>query len=589
MRTYQEVKSIFESEGYTLLSDSYDNVKQRLLVRCRNNHEYETTLKNFLAGARCKTCSIANKTKIELKNIVAYINSEGVEVPTTHSELAFIPKNKLRVVYICSNCGNKFITYYNSMLTRKAYDTNLCRKCSIIHNNVQEKRRETCLTKYGYSNPAQVPKFKEKRRANSSEAIEAQRNNFNSIKQEFIEAGYTLLTDKYVNRMQKLDYICNIGHSGSITYASWSRGYRCKICGHTITADKRKHTYEEVKSMFEKEGYTLLSTEYNRRTEDLTYKCPIGHVGTVKLSNWISNDTRCSSCSHVVSKQELEVMNFLSPLFPDMIHSDREIIKPKELDIVIPSKKVAIEYCGLYWHSESNGKDKNYHLSKLQDCERVGYRLITIFEDEWLYKNDIVKSMLLNKLGVSDKPKIFARKCEVKEIIPSRKNGFLNRNHIQGQDTSAVNLGAFYDGRLVSVMTFSKGSISRNIHAREGVYELSRFCSDHDYNVVGIAGKLLKYFENNYNPVELYTYSDKRWSDGNLYRQLGFDFAHDSIPNYFYIVEGRRVHRFNFRKNVLKDKLKNFNTELTEKENMIANGYEFVYDCGNSKWMKLYS
>lgn len=521
------------------LPSDYKNNKTKLLVICPEGHEWYLKPNGWYSGYRCPICArarIANEQKIDIDAIL------GVEGYKRLSEY----KNRITPFKVlCSNNHEFSITY--NMWDRGS-------RCPVCLYN-----RDTRI----------VPE--------------------EFVKSEVEKEGYKFVS--YDNGSKgNLTVICPNGHEWSTKYGRWHNGgARCKKCATINTANKNRHSFEFVKSVFESNGYKLLSTEYKTQLDVLEYLCPKGHKGTVRLNDWLYKGTRCDHCSHHISSGEQAVFDLLSPLFPDLIHSDREIIKPKELDIVIPSKKVAIEYCGLYWHSESNGKDKNYHLSKLQDCERVGYRLITIFEDEWLYKNDIVKSMLLNKLGVSDKPKIFARKCEVKEIIPSRKNGFLNRNHIQGQDTSAVNLGAFYDGRLVSVMTFSKGSISRNIHAREGVYELSRFCSDYDYNVIGIAGKLLKYFENTYKPVELYTYSDKRWSDGNLYRKLGFDFIHDSIPNYFYIVEGRRVHRFNFRKNVLKDKLKNFNPELTEKENMIANEYEFVYDCGNSKWVKLYS
>ena len=73
-----------------------------------------------------------------------------------------------------------------------------------------------------------------------------------------------------------------------------------------------------------------------------------------------------------------------------MIENDRELIAPYELDIVIPEIKLSIEFNGVYWHS-CFYKDKNYHLIKTELCEKFGYRLIHIFEDEW---NEITKEKL---------------------------------------------------------------------------------------------------------------------------------------------------------------------------------------------------
>ena len=297
----------------------------------------------------------------------------------------------------------------------------------------------------------------------------------------------------------------------------------------------------------------------------------------------VGND--CPKCYHPSSKAEQEIADLLKIYFPDLLQNDRLIIKPQELDIVIPNKKIAIEYCGLYWHSELNGKSRSYHLNKLKNCNKAGYNLITIFEDEWLFNKEITKSRLKTILGISDSKRIFARKCTIKEIDAKTKNEFLERNHLQGKDLSNIKLGAFYNNKLVSIMTFSKGSIAKGSTPKEDVWELNRFCSDRDYSIVGIASKLFKHFTQNYNPVEIYSYSDKRWSTGYLYEILGFSKSHDSDPNYWYLSFNRRIHRFNFRKGVLSKKLKEFDDNISEWQNMIKNGYNRIWDCGNTKWI----
>ena len=68
----------------------------------------------------------------------------------------------------------------------------------------------------------------------------------------------------------------------------------------------------------------------------------------------------------------------------------RNIIAPLEIDIFIPSKNIAIEYDGLYWHSSNkfSGRtiEKKYHLNKTEQCLKKGIKLIHIFENEWILK-----------------------------------------------------------------------------------------------------------------------------------------------------------------------------------------------------------
>ena len=192
-------------------------------------------------------------------------------------------------------------------------------------------------------------------------------------------------------------------------------------------------------------------------------------------------------------------------------------------------------------------------------------------------------------LGLT-KYKIYARNCEIKEIANDLKNKFLNHYHIQGEDKSSVKLGAFYKNRLVAVMTFGKLRKALGQIHDEDCYELVRFATISNFTVMGIFGKLIKHFENNYNPKKIITYADRRWSNGNLYEKNGFTLDHVSEPNYWYFKERefQRFHRFNFRKDVLKDKLPIFDENLTEVQNMFANGYNRIWDCGNLVFVKEY-
>ena len=221
---------------------------------------------------------------------------------------------------------------------------------------------------------------------------------------------------------------------------------------------------------------------------------------------------------------------------------------------------------GLRWHSDKFKQDKNYHLNKTIECEKIGYRLIHIFEDEWVNKQEIVKSKLLSIFN-KEQESIYARKCIIKEIDIKIKNEFLNKTHIQGEDRANIKLGLFYENELVSVMTFCKSRFNKNYE-----WELSRYSSSK--HVIGSAGKLLKYFERIYKPKSLITYADRRYSQGNLYYRLGFILDHFSSPNYFYTKNQIKLSRIQCQKHKLKDILKDFNENLSGSENMSLNRLE---------------
>lgn len=221
------------------------------------------------------------------------------------------------------------------------------------------------------------------------------------VREFFESVNYTLLTTEYKNNISKLDYKCTRGHEHSTSWHDFSSGgNRCPICSR-----KKKKTYDEVEKSFKAAGYTLLSKEYKNSHEYLDYECDAGHINRIRGYHF-SQDGRCPDCFALSksSKPEKEIVKFIRSIMSNnhIIRNSRKILNGKELDIYIPSKKLAIEYNGLYWHSEEKGKDKYYHYNKTKLCAEKGIRLITIFEDEFL----------------ADKEKVFAK---LKSIIEDPK------------------------------------------------------------------------------------------------------------------------------------------------------------------------
>jgi hypothetical protein len=266
-----------------------------------------------------------------------------------------------------------------------------------------------------------------------------------------------------------------------------------------------------------------------------------------------------------------------------VIANDRIQLGGKEIDIFIPSKKIGFEFTGLYWHAEKQNPIKNHLLWKKQFAHNKGIQLITIFEDEWNNKQDITKSRISGLVGGHSK-KIHARKCKIVEVDTIEKNEFLGRCHLQGKDTSSINLGLYFDGTLVSIATFKRTNIAKGGDGTQ--WELSRFCSELYTRVNGAASKLLKYFIKTYGlNSNLISYADSRWSNGELYNTLGFEFVSASPPSYWYTNDYiTRKHRSGFMKHRIITMLSVKDTDKTEWEIMQDSGYDRIWDCGTTKW-----
>ena len=242
------------------------------------------------------------------------------------------------------------------------------------------------------------------------------------------------------------------------------------------------------------------------------------------------------------------------------------------------SNTIDIYCCDLTDNNELN-VSSNYELNRRNKSREHNRLSIHIFEDEWLYKCDIVKSRIRNLLKITQR-KIYGRNCVIKEVSNSDAMSFLNLNHIQGGIYCKYNFGLYYNDELVSLMTFGSLRKSLGSNIEDKSYELLRFCNKINTNVVGGASKLFKYFLEKINPNKVISYCDLRWSDGNLYETLGFLFSHKSKPNYFYVDENKRIreNRFKYRK----DKLitDGFDKEKSEHEIMLDRGIYRIYDCG---------
>ena len=342
----------------------------------------------------------------------------------------------------------------------------------------------------------------------------------------------------------------------------------CKVCGKKLRRITDVHLAK----------HGLTKAEYIQKYNTPTVSKVLHEtMSQVAIKN---NEERMPTFS---SQPEKELKEFITNLGFEN-ETNRRILHGRELDIYIPSMHIAIEFNGNLWHSESNGKMSDYHLNKLEECNKNGIQLIQIFEDEYMLHKDIVFSKLKHLLHKEyGGRKVFGRNVEVKPILKHDAEIFLNLNHIQGFVSGTVYLGAFLDNELVAVMIFVKTDST--------MWNLSRYASKLGYVCSGVGGKLFKFFVGHYNPLTIISFADRRWtirSDDNLYTKLGFRLDSVLKPDYHYynpsVDRYRRLHKFGFRKQTLAKKY-NLPLDMTEKEMTEKLGYTKIWDCGLFKYI----
>lgn len=364
-------------------------------------------------------------------------------------------------------------------------------------------------------------------------------------------------------------------------------GQGCKKCGHSDNGINKRMTQEEFilrANEVHKNKYDYSKVEYKTSHDKVIIKCP-KHGEFEQLPYDHLHGHGCPSCSNTFSIGEMEIYQYLCSKLGEknVILHDRTVLNGKEIDIYIPSKNIGIEYNGLYWHSELSGKDKWYHLNKLNECNDKGIRLIQIFEDEYLSNKDLVLRKIEHILNIERFcPKIMARKCFIREICNEDAKEFLIKNHIQGYSNTTVSYGAFYQSILIGVMCFNKTG-------KDNEWILNRFATDNKYICQGVGGKLFSYFVKEKNPSSVKSFADRRWTitkENNLYTLIGFSLTETLQPEYRYINgtnPKERIHKFNLRKKSLHRKY-NLSMDMTEREMTEKLGYAKIWDCGLYKY-----
>lgn len=288
----------------------------------------------------------------------------------------------------------------------------------------------------------------------------------------------------------------------------------------------------------------------------------------------------CPACAKSKSKGESEIAAFLSQ-YTTVSTRNKSIITPFELDIVMPLERVAVEYNGLYWHSDRTPNATTRHSKKTLATTSAGYRLVHIYEDEWLYKKLAVQNMLLHAIGKSRKLP-GARMYQITVSSAKDVAEFLSSAHLLGPARSGVAHSLVNSaGDVVATMVFSKTKNSRG--EVSDTWELVRFASTG--SIAGAASRLFKSFLSSSGAKTVVSYSDIRAYSGSVYEKLGFTLEHTTPPNYSVVVGTKRFHKSGFKKQALRKKLASYDGSKTEKQLCHDAGFYRIYDCGLKKWV----
>jgi len=494
-------------------------------------------LKNAVSDSVSKRISLySDETKLEIKEKRLLTNKERYGVENVFQREDVIQRNiangfshtaeanqkrkaTVERVYGVSNVSqNEIIKEKIELTCMERYGT----KNALSNTVVREKYETTMLSKYGDSNPMRVSQF-----SDAAKSTNLDRYGYDN------PAKSPIVRNKIRDSLVALYY---------------------------------PQIIDRIDSSFS------IGDDYSGAKYRNTFTCSCGNIFSDTMIG--GSNPRCRVCDPIGSGLEHIVSEMLSRMGISALRHDRKIIAPYELDFAIVDQQIAIEVCGLYWHSNRR-LEKDYHLQKMKMCQDVGWRLITIFEDEIIVHPDIVEARLRYILN-AEKNRIHARKCKIVSVSQSDSYAFLEENHSQGGCKSPIRIGLEYEGELVALKTFSKA----RFRAADG-YELVRFCTKGA--VVGAAGRLFKHFEREWNPTLVVSYADRRWSEGNLYRGLGFQEIGSTPPNYWYFKTKKRYHRLNFTKQKLVSK--GHDKNLTESKIMSDLGFSRIYDCGSLKFI----
>lgn len=186
---------------------------------------------------------------------------------------------------------------------------------------------------------------------------------------------------------------------------------------------------------------------------------------------------------------------------------------------------------------------------------------ITVTEDLWRRCPGMMRSRLLAHLEIF--LGLYARNCEIRRIGKPEAASFLKENHSYGDASCRYRYGMYLKrytghyldfiaedtylhhpgaGELVAVSEFSNPRTWMKGERKIRSYEWVRYASLAGTRISGGMGKMLEHFIREVHPDDIMSYADLEWSDGAVYRRLGFALE-GTRPAVAFEVDGRTWER----------------------------------------------
>jgi hypothetical protein len=454
-------------------------------------------------------------------------------------------------------------------------------------------------------------------RINQAGKLSVNRRKNNPFPQWFLDLCTPDTLNKINNNQlrsrDKTSFLCSV-HGEYVTRVAdvlYHKNSQCPKCGQ----DKRSFS----RSLTERGKFPLSSSFLGKCTPETlekvtnnklfvnykeTFLCPVHGVYSAWVNDVLNKDTGCPLCNSSWSNHrslfERELCDLISDNNIEVIANKKVLDSEYEVDIYLPEKKIGFEVNGYYFHHSgiADGllytKSSVYHRNKTDLALKKGIKLYHLWDDTSVIKRDILKSVVLSKLNLTER--LYARKFIVKRLSNDEVNRFLMLNHFEGFVQSSYHFALVDDmNNIYSLLSLRHKSV--------GVVENARFCSLLNYTVVGAFSRLLKYAvavlkEKGY--TEMISYCNRDFSPvyfDTLYYKHNFLFIGDSGSSMVYFCSktqslltdeilhsGVVYSRQKFQKHKLSSLFPDVDLSLTEQQILSQHGIYPCYNSGNFKF-----
>ena len=574
--------------GYGLVD--YKSANEKVSILCPLHGIFEQLLRKHASGQRCPKCAFKNPhNKHDLSEFIT--KSRLIHGDRYSYDLVKYENSNTKVDIVCSVHG----VFSQEPMAHKAGSG--CPKCVKTQESNKKIKFEDFLMKarnkhgnkfeyladtyVSYYNPMTIkcpvhgiiqmtPRFHIKgtgcKHCSRNEQAGLNKRDY-TLEELSLHAEY-----KYLRVIGK-SVVFKCDKHGVIKQSVYEhlKGSKCKKCSHDrFSKDNRADIEEQQEKLVKLYNgrYQFNFENYENNGSLIDVYCE-QHGHFTKDYKHLIRGHGCQKCSisnpHNLLCKELDGI-------ATIILNDRVELKPYEIDIFIPEKRVGIEVNGLYWHSYNrteNRNEKYRHYDKADLAVNAGVRLFQFFESEIYNKIHIVKSMIKMSMGYAEVYQ--ARKCTIDNETDLRM--FFSDNHLYGHRPATINVALRHGDRIVMAINFADKA--------NGVYEIMRSASLCDSVVIGGFNRILTWFIRHYAPKKIYSYCDRRFSTGESYIRAGFRLVKTTDPGYFYTKRGEIYSRQKFQKHKLPAILESFDEDISESQNMFNNGYRRIWDAGH--------